>query len=295
MTSEYTSDGKDEHAEFYHRRDILDLQFIHARYVQHRFARHVHEHYVIGIVEEGLQTFNHRGAKQQTFTGGIILLNPDEAHTGEAATDDGFTYKALYPTVALMQSLLTDTNASYGQIPYFTSSVLYDPDLTARLLHLHRILTVPDLSLEAETYAYNVLHALIAQDAETRYRPISTGSERTAIRTICDYLHAHYDRRVSLNELAVLVSFSPYYLARIFKRDVGIPPHAYLESLRIQNAQSLLIAPSAADRSLADIALATGFCDQSHFTNRFRRMVGVTPSQYAKQDKILQERMRMTR
>ncbi len=109
-----------------------------------------------------------------------------------------------------------------------------------------------------------------------------------AIQRVRDYIEAHYDQNISLTELAQFASFSPFYLARVFKAELGIPPHAYLESVRIRHAQQLL----ALGQPLAEVAYSTGFAHQSHFTNRFRRFVGVTPAQYAKQSKIVQDTFR---
>jgi transcriptional regulator GlxA family with amidase domain len=55
-----------------------------------------------------------------------------------------------------------------------------------------------------------------------------------------------------------------------------VPPHTYLESVRIRHAQQLLVQGLA----LAEVAYATGFSSQSHFTDRFRRIIGVTPGAY---------------
>ena len=84
-----------EEATFYTRPDVYGVQFLHANYINHKFARHVHDYFVVGIIEGGLQTFSYRGAKHGTATSGIILLNPDEPHTGEPATPAGFRYKAV--------------------------------------------------------------------------------------------------------------------------------------------------------------------------------------------------------
>lgn len=78
---------------------------------------------------------------------------------------------------------------------------------------------------------------------------------------------------------------APYYIARVFRAEVGLPPHAYLESVRIRQAQRLV----ARGMPLAQVAGATGFADQSHFTHRFKRLIGVTPGQYARQRKIIQD------
>lgn len=92
------------------------------------------------------------------------------------------------------------------------------------------------------------------------------------------YIAAHYDTALSLTELARLSGLSPFYFARVFRAEVGLPPHAYLESVRIGAAQGLL----ARGVPLAAVAQATGFADQSHFTRRFRRTIGVPPGRYAR-------------
>jgi AraC-like DNA-binding protein len=274
-----------EQAHFYSRPDVYGIELIHAVYVRHRFARHAHEHYVIGMIERGLQTFSYRGEKHGTASSGIILLNPDEPHTGEAATQAGFTYKALYPTTELMARVLEEGGAYSRQLPFFPSPVIYDPSLSQRLLALHAALVRPQNSLEGESLMLGVLSQLIRHHADIGLPEAPMGQERAAVRRVRHYIQAHYAQNISLAELAQEVAFSPYYLARVFKAEVGVPPHVYLETVRIRQAQRLL----AGGYPLGQVALQTGFAHQSHFTNRFKRFVGVSPAQYAKKGKITQE------
>lgn len=69
---------------------------------------------------------------------------------------------------------------------------------------------------------------------------------------------------------------SRYQVLRAFKRDHGLPPHAYRLHMRVGLAQRLL---RAGDKP-AQVALACGFVDQSHLTRSFKRIVGLTPSRY---------------
>ena len=89
-------------------------------------------------------------------------------------------------------------------------------------------------------------------------------------------MESHFGDAVSLSTLAEVASLSPFYFARAFNEEIGLPPHAYLEGVRIRRARQLL------DRGedLASVALAAGYCDQSHFTRRFKRFLGITPGQY---------------
>jgi AraC family transcriptional regulator len=82
---------------------------------------------------------------------------------------------------------------------------------------------------------------------------------------------------VSVAELARAASMSPSAFARAFKRAVGVSPHRYLTTRRIEIAKHLL---ERTRFSLAEIALETGFSSQAHFTNRFREEVELTPRRY---------------
>ena len=92
------------------------------------------------------------------------------------------------------------------------------------------------------------------------------------------YIHDNYPGEVSLADIASAAHLSSYHLARVFKKATGISPHQYLVQVRVNSARSLLTA-GAGDRSLADIAAAVGFADQSHLTRHFKRMLGITPKQ----------------
>ena len=117
---------------------------------------------------------------------------------------------------------------------------------------------------------------LITHYAELRPLAQRLGQERQAVKQVRHYLDEHYVQGVTLSELAHLVGLSPFYLLRVFEQEVGIPPHAYLESVRIRRAQRLL----ACGIPIAQVAYDLGFSTQSHLTHRFKRLLGVTPGQY---------------
>lgn len=274
-----------ESVNYYNRPDIYGLEFIEATFVTHRFARHVHDYYALGVIETGVQTFRARGSKHITPTGGVFLLNPGEPHDGEAAITSGFTYRTLYPSTDLLQKLAGEITGKPQNVPFFAPLIVRDDTLTQALLRLHSCLKAPGSTLEGEVRLLETFALLMTRYADTRVQAQPLGQERQAVRLIRDYLQTYYDRNPSLAELARLVSFSPYYLARVFQAEVGLPPHAYLESVRIRNAQQLLTQ----GHSLAQVAQAVGFADQSHFHNRFKRLMGLTPRQYAQQRKIVQD------
>jgi AraC-like DNA-binding protein len=259
-----------EWARFY----VLDeAEILHARYVQHRFARHAHEHLVIGLVETGVQSYRYRGARHETAAGQVFLVNPGEAHTGEAATGEGYVYRTLYPGMGAL------AEAGAGRVPSFREAVLDDPELSARLARFHRAVANASSRLEGELLLLAALSRLIVAHADTAFQEPAARRERPAVRRVREYLEAHFADNVSLTQLGELVGLSPFHLARAFERELGLPPHAYLEGLRIRRARVLLERGEPA----VEVALAVGYPDQSHFTRRFQRFLGVTPGVYRRE------------
>ncbi|HAQ85447.1 MAG TPA: AraC family transcriptional regulator, partial [Pseudomonas sp.] len=98
-----------------------------------------------------------------------------------------------------------------------------------------------------------------------------------AVRTR-DYLHAHLDQDIGLDELAAVAGVDRFRLTRAFKASFGLAPHAYLVQLRLSAARKLLrqgLAP-------ANVAMELGFADQSHLGRWFRRTYGLSPAAYRK-------------
>jgi AraC family transcriptional regulator len=98
---------------------------------------------------------------------------------------------------------------------------------------------------------------------------------RHKLRAVTEYIIEHLDAELSLDHLAGVAHTSPYHFARLFKNSTGLPPHQYVITRRVERAKELL-----RDRDrlpLAEVAVETGFSNQSHFTHHFKRLVGVTP------------------
>ncbi len=256
---------------------VLDgLELHHATYITHTFARHTHDYFVIGLIEAGVQSFAYRGARQITPTGDVFVIHPGEAHTGEAVSVGGYTYRTLYPPVPLLQRACSDIAGREQGVPFFPTPVIHDREVARCLRNLHLALTSGVAPLERDARFLQACALLITRYAEIRPPQRATGQERSAVQQVRGYLDEHFAEPVSLAELAGLVGLSPYYVHRVFEREVGLPPHAYLESVRIRQAQRLL----AQGEPIAQVAAELGFSDQSHLTRRFTRLLGITPGHY---------------
>jgi AraC family transcriptional regulator len=92
-----------------------------------------------------------------------------------------------------------------------------------------------------------------------------------------DFIHAKYISNLTISEIASAANIHPVHLSRMFRRYHGCTIAEYIRRLRVE-AASLALAES--NETLAEIAVASGFSDQSHFSNLFKRLMNVTPAEY---------------
>lgn len=266
-----------EHVKFWRDPVLRGLEMLHATYVTYAFSRHAHEGFGIAIVESGAMEFYYRGASHVAPPGSVVITQPGEMHTGQAVLETGWTYRTLLPAVDWMQQAAAELSMRSREIPYFSSPVIHDQHLNRQLVNLHRTLETSPSFLERESRFLWGLTRLIHGYSSPHPQLKAAGIENAAVQTIQDYLHCYYTRNISLDELANLVNLNSFRLLRVFKKQVGLPPHAYLNHVRVHQAKQLL----AAGQPIAEAAIATGFSDQSHLHRHFKKMLGVTPGQYA--------------
>jgi AraC family transcriptional regulator len=158
---------------------------------------------------------------------------------------------------------------------------LVDPHVTSVLLALHADLK--DGSPAGRLYGESLGTALAVYLARRygappmRTRPVRNGLPTYRLRQVLDYITAHLDQDLSLADLARTAGMSPHHFALLFRQRMGTSPHRHVVEQRIERAKHLLRDHT---RSVLEVALASGFESQSHFGRVFRRVVGVTPSDY---------------
>ena len=265
----------------WHLPQLHDLRFMRARYVQYAFKPHAHDYYVLGMIETGLQSFTYKRERLVTSPGKLILINPGEVHTGEPAISGGFTYRALYPSLELMESITNEFSIKPARIPGFVGGVTDDRVLFQWIRYLHRISEQPEASLELEDGLTHFFVTLIKRHAKPSFTLKPYRAAHQAIALVCDYMEAYYAENITLADLSAMVNISVFHLARLFQKRMGIPPHKYLENVRVRHAERLLMS----GMPIAEVAYATGFSSQSHLTRTFKQFLGTTPGEFAKQRK----------
>jgi AraC family transcriptional regulator len=112
------------------------------------------------------------------------------------------------------------------------------------------------------------------------HEPFARGVSGSKMRRLIEFVEENLDRDLSLETMAQEVGISALYLPRAFKAAIGQSPHQYVLARRIERARELL---RGTDLPIVDVALSSGFSSQSHLSNWFVRMVGVSPAAYRKE------------
>jgi AraC-like DNA-binding protein len=258
----------DDVAHYWRHPAVSGVDLMRARFVRHGFARHSHETFALGVVRAGTEDLVVGGVRHLVATGGVVLLNPDVVHTGGPVDDVGWAYRVFYPSVEVVAA------ATGCPDPWFTRSVVDDPDAAAVIERAHLAAESAD-RLASETLLTTALSLLWQRHGGGRRTAEPAGGAGEAARAR-DILHTRMTDPPSLSELAETVGTSRFALLRAFRARYGLPPHAYLNQLRVRRARTLL------DEGLpvAGVAAAVGFADQSHLSRHFRRVVGLAPGRY---------------
>lgn len=255
--------------------DFQSVDLLLSEASTHRYARHSHEGYALGVVEAGAHAFTARGAVWTAVPGRVIVVNPDDAHDGGPATrDDDYSYRMIYVESAAFEAALWDANGRRTGLPLFPEPVVSDAPLAERLLRLHRALEEPETMLARETLLVTALVELARRHGKAM--PGREPDYPAAVARAAGHLAEHFAEECSLSELAALAGTDRFQLVRAFRRHLGLPPHLYQTQLRLRHARRLMLAGEPA----AMAAAAAGFADQSHLIRKFKAAYGVTPGEY---------------
>lgn len=252
------------------------VTLMQASFSDHAFERHSHDCFAIATTTFGVQRFRCKGRQYDSKAGDFVLFNPDDDHDGRPGTADGFRYTIWYvPDAVVSSSLGFDDGAARGR--YFSRPHVADRALAAQFRALSASLTrTPSESLRVEALMHAFLASMLGRHGEQQgmagapSRDISAA----ALVRVRDYIRTHYASDITVADLAAEAGLSRAHLTRAFSTTYHMPPHVYLNTVRIAQAQACI----RLGMPLAMVALECGFADQSHLSRRFKGSVGVTPS-----------------
>lgn len=237
------------------------------------FPNHFHEYYVFGLIDGGKRILSCKKEEYSLRKNDIVIFNPGDNHSCRPMGNELLDYRGVNIPKDTMLSL-TQEFTGYSFLPAFSCNVIHDEEIANLLRSLHQLMITESHEFEKEeTFLFLISQILqkYGTNLENELPICPMEIERT-----CAYMEENYAKHISLEELCVYSGMSKSTLLRVFTKYKGVTPYCYLENVRISKAKKLLEQGVA----IAEVALMTGFSDQSHFTNYFSRFIGISPKTY---------------
>jgi AraC-like DNA-binding protein len=254
-------------------KELGDFDILRASFTNHAFAPHSHEEYMLGLVEAGTEGLTYLGKKVISPTGNLMMVNPEDIHTGYSAAKIPLVYRAIYPTSDFVQGILE--TVGFRELPRFNSATVKNTLLAKQFLEMHKSLEQPNSLLTQQSLLLETIIAFFVQHTNTK--PIKTNGkfEHRAVKRSQEMIESHLTQNITLQAIAQEVGLSHFYLTRIFKQAKGLSLHQYQTLRRLQLARAKIIG----GQPPTQVAIETGFYDQSHFIRQYKSIYGFTPGQ----------------
>lgn len=219
-----------------------------------------------------------------TIDQGSLILRPPgrDSYDLRWTTDalEPVTFVHVYLSADLLLGVASEMDADPARIEV-VEQIGFEDQLLAQIGQT--LATGLDQSLPADAFyaqsASRLLAAhIIRHYTAARHLPAETayGLTRRQLQQVGEFVNAHLQQDLSVEVLAQQTGYSPYHFTRLFRQATDQSPYQFVLQQRVAHARQLL---RESDMPVAEIALVSGFANQSHLTRMFRRMLGTTPRQ----------------
>ena len=237
--------------------------------------RRTFDRHVLILVLEGTLHITGNGTARAVQAGEYLFLRAGEEHFGHQPSAGKLNYLWVHiPDGSRFEAAADD--APEGLYAFAEHGDAAHAPRLASLFH-----QLIDLSLEEPAYPAAMLDCAVSMllmeltrlqaplDPVRLYPP--------AIRQAAEWIRSHYHQPFTVRELAQHVGYQPDYLSSLFKRCVGVSVVTYTNQLRLRMAKALLTNTGT---TIKEAAYSCGFPDEKYFMRLFKRMEGITPSQF---------------
>ena len=244
----------------------------------HRFPKHSHDNlYAVSMMVSGGSSWDgRRGSNSIVEPGNIAVIPAGQMHSGEPLNGEAASYHMLYIDSDVFMKAAFDILENDTNMPRIQKNISGNRKLLQLFSAVFHNVASGEDPLEADSYFSAFTAKLISEMCSEKIIEAGNAPGNLQLERAAECLASDLDQKISLDDAADAAGLSKYYLLRSFKARYGISPHLFRLQKRIDAARKLI----QKGLTLSDVAVLTGFTDQSHLTNQFRKYTGATPGQY---------------
>lgn len=259
------------------------VEVLIANFINYQFETHWHDTWSVGAVISGAHDNSPKATGDGIVNSGqVTMIAPGELHGGRVLGTAGCKYVMFY---FQHSELMTAFDQLGGNAKSFSNMIYDAPELHRALINLAQLIVEAQSpsSFDIDASWIRCLSLIAEQISQTDVPTLQASQHQDNKKLLLarEYLDAHANEFITLDQLAHEVSLSKYHLCRQFSRIFKMPPNKYLRQLRLQRAKELLNQ----GYPITEVALNCGFSDQSHMGRHFKAVFGVSPKKYAVRSK----------
>ena len=255
---------------------------------------HYHDYIELTYVLKGKCNYEINGKLYEVKKGDILFINPNDTHT-TIITDKTCPPELFaigFTDISMSGLNMAENTFEFNEIPVVYSC----PDNLRQ-----SILPIIERILEEKTnklpgryfYMHASLVQLLLEIIRHFYKPacisntyllsdineetLSVKGKKEIVSSICTYMEEHYERKLSLDDIASNMYLSPIYISKLFKEQTGDSPINYLISIRLKKAASLL---KNSQLPIKEISSLVGYDNPYYFSKLFKKHFNITPKEF---------------
>ncbi|SHH57374.1 AraC family transcriptional regulator [Clostridium grantii] len=234
----------------------------------------------IHFVAEGSGMLEYKGKEYNVINNQVFIIDAFSPHIYKTNSNDRFRLYWIEfsgsHSIDIIKSIIEDA-----------SPILSSPVSIKIMGYINRIMGLFSSDSEKNKYLISKIIYSMLINTFKYYRnstiEVFSDMEKNCLKKVLDYIEMNIGEALRVHELAELANYSPDYFSKVFKKVVGESPGKHINNRRIIRAKELLVKT---DMHIEGIAENLGFCDTSHFINRFKKAEGLTPAEFRKQSEI---------
>ena len=245
-------------------------------------APHIHAEIELLYVVSGGFSVNISDRSYEALAGDIVIVNPFDVHSIKRISPR----PASTLCICIDPSLIFDPELSLeissgvsAAEEYIGEGESIREEVSGYFQKLYRAVEQSSLTLRLEAGAYlSLIFSRLIASGMMKSRAARGKKESFTVK-VQDYLKEHYREDITSETVAEELFYTQSYFCRLFKKQFGTSFLEYLSLYRISKAKELLENPAA---KVSTVAEAVGFTDSAYFARCFKRLVGISPSEYKK-------------
>lgn len=252
------------------------LSLLCADFTTHEYPAHIHDALMVAVTETGGSQIQADSGQEDAHSAALLVVNPAEPHSSRMNGSSRWQYRSFYLERSAIDSVLRGLGTS--ELPRFGGNMFKDRDLIRGFLTLHRALDGHADELRRRELIVAMFGRLARRHGEGGNRVPLAPRDRVLLDRLIEVMRDQHAGHITLADLAAVAGLTQFQLIGLFRKGVGMTPHAYLTQIRLASARAALRRAMP----IAEAALRAGFYDQAALTRHFKRCYGITPLQFAR-------------